>query len=134
MIWGRKSAETANSVIADPFAVIPIQPEDVVVRRDSQGNIHLRRLPKIDGMRRRVAEWLRYDYSRKIELDEHGTVYYSLVDGAHTLRMIVDRMVSKSGRDRKTVEEGVIIFTKKLMTMNMLALKVPESAQWKKAV
>jgi hypothetical protein len=134
MSWFRKSAQPSGPAIADPFAVIPIRPEDVAVRRDSEGNIHLRRMPKLDGMRRRVAGWLGYDYSRKIELDEHGTVYYSLVDGAHTLRMIVDRMVSKSGRDRKTVEEGVIIFTKKLMTMNMLALKVPESAQWKRSV
>jgi len=131
MKWSRKSTP-AQPVIADPFAVIPIQPDDVAVRRDSRGHIHLRRLPPLNGLQRRVAGWLGYDYSRKLELDEHGTVYYALVDGSHTLRAIVDRMTATSGRDRKMVEEGVIVFTKKLMTLNMLALKVPEAAQWKK--
>jgi hypothetical protein len=133
MNWFRKSPP-AGPLIADPFAVIPIQPEDVAVRRDSRGNIHLRRMPQMTGLRRRVANWLGYDYSRKIELDEHGTLYYGLVDGNHTLRTITDRMTSASGRDRKVVEQGVIVFTKKLMTMNMVVLKVPESAQWKRPV
>jgi hypothetical protein len=133
MKWFQKS-QPAGPRIADPFAVIPIQPEDVAVRRDSHGNIHLRRMPQLDGLRRRVANWLGYDYSRKIELDEHGTLYYELVNGTHTLRTIADRMASASGRDRKAVEEGVIVFTKKLMTMNMVLLKVPKSAQWNQPV
>jgi hypothetical protein len=44
MKWFRKSPPP-QPVIADPFAVIPIQPDDVAVRRDSRGHIHLRRLP-----------------------------------------------------------------------------------------
>jgi hypothetical protein len=131
MAWFRKKPPATRAAIADPFGVIPLQPEDVAVRRDSQGHIHLRRFPPLSRLQQRVATWLRYDYSRKIELDEHGTLYYGLVNGSHTLRTIVDQMTAASGRDRKIVEEGVIVFTKKLMTMNMLALKVPETAQWK---
>jgi len=125
-----RKTRPAGLVIADPFAVIPIRPDDVVTRQDSRGNIHLRHTPRINGLRRRVADWLGYDYSRKIELDEHGTLYYGLVDGAHTLRAIADRLAADSGRDLKTVEEGVIVFTKRLMTLDMLALKVPKAAQW----
>jgi hypothetical protein len=127
-----KRSRPAGPTIADPFAVIPVQPPDVAARRDSRGNLHLRHMPRIDGLRRRVAGWLGYDYSRKIALDEHGTLYYSLVDGTRNLRAIVDRLMEASGRDRKAVEEGVVLFTKKLMTLNMLVLNVPESAQWKK--
>jgi len=134
MKWFQKDRHPSRPIIADPFAVIPLQPEDVTVRRDSRGHIHLRRLPPLRGLKRRVANWLGYDYSRKLELDEHGTLYYELADGNHTLRTIADRMTSASGRDRKLVEQGVIVFTKKLMTLNMVVLKVPESAQWKKAV
>lgn len=134
MKWFKKKRAATQPVIADPFAVIPLQPENVSVRRDSRGNIHLRCLPPLNKMQRRVAEWLGYDYSRKIELDEHGTLYYGFVNGTSSLRTIVDRMITTSGRDRKTVEEGVIVFTKKLMIMNMLALKVPEAAQWKKSL
>jgi hypothetical protein len=131
MAWFRKKPLPPRPAITDPFAVIPLQPEDVTVRRDSQGHIHLRRFPPLSSLQRRVATWLGYDYSRKIALDEHGTRYYALVNGTHTLRTIADQLISASGRDRKIVEEGVIVFTKKLMTMNMLALKVPGTAQWK---
>ncbi len=131
MGWFRQKAPPARPMIGDPFAVIPVRPEDVTLRRDGRGLIHLRRFPPLGRLQQRVAQWLRYDYSRKIELDEHGTRYYDLVDGTHTLRTIADQMTAASGRDRKTVEEGVIVFTKKLMTLNMLALKVPETAQWK---
>jgi len=133
MTWFRKKAPAPRPIIADPFAVIPIQPDDVTVKRDSRGMIQLRRQQPINGLLRRVAGWLRYDYSRKVALDEHGTLYYGFVDGTHTLRAIVDRMLESSGRDRKSVETGVIVFTKKLMTLNMVALKVPESAQWKQS-
>jgi len=128
-LGGRRPAQP---LVGDPFAVIPIRPDDVEVRRDSRGNIHLRRVPHLEGLRRRVADWLGYDYSRKLELDEHGTLYYGLVDGARSLREIADRMTAASGRDRKTVEEGVVVFTKKLMTMDMLVLKVPDTAQRKR--
>ena len=92
MKWFRKTPPPARPIIKDPFAVIPLQPEDVTVKRDSRGVIHLRRLQPISGPMRRLAGWLRYDYSRKIALDENGTLYYELVDGTRTLRAIADRM------------------------------------------
>ena len=44
----------------------------------------------------RVAGWLGYDYSRKLELDEQGTLYYGMVDGNTTLRQIVSRMAAQT--------------------------------------
>ena len=58
-------------------------------------------------------------------MDEWGTLFYGMVDGTHTLRAIADRLAAQSQRDRKEVEQGVILFTKKLMTLDMLQLKVP---------
>jgi hypothetical protein len=110
---------------ADPFAAVPDKPADVEVRRDSRGMIHLRRRQALSGLKKRVADWLGYDYSRKVELDEHGTRYFALVDGVSTLGAIVDEMTASSGRPRREVEEGVVLFTKKLMTMNMIVLRVP---------
>lgn len=111
-------------VIRDPFAVVPLLPENVEIRRDSAGNAHLRMRPRLTALRRKVADWLNYDYTRKVELDEAGTLFVGMADGHNRLHDIVDHLVAKSGRERKDVEEGVIIFTKKLMTMNMIALKV----------
>lgn len=112
-------------VIVDPFAVIPLRPAAVELKRDSTGHIHLRRQPELKKWHAKVAAWLNHDYSRKIELDDWGTLFYGMVDGIHTLRQIADQMIAQSKRDRQEVEQGVILFTKKLMTMELLELKVP---------
>ena len=119
----------AQPIIKDPFDVIPIQPENVELKRDSHGMIHLRvthQPPK--GFGATVARWLRYDYSHKVELDEYGTFYYSLIDGASTLRAITERMADKLGKPVQETREMVILYTKKLMTINMIMLKVPMQA------
>ena len=115
----------AAPVIVDPFAVIPLRPGDVEVKRDQAGHLNLRRQPALNGFHAKVTGWLGHDYSSKIELDEWGTLFYGMVDGTHTLRAIADRLAAQSQRDRKEVEQGVILFTKKLMTLDMLQLKVP---------
>ena len=126
MAFRRKKAQ--GPVISDPFAVIPVQPENVDQRTDSHGMIHLRLRHEPRGFAKTVARWLRYDYARKIELDEHGSFYYQYVDGRTPLDVIVERMAEHLEVERKEAEEAVVLFTKKLMTMNMIALKVPESA------
>jgi hypothetical protein len=59
-----------------------------------------------------------------VQLDGHGTLFMSMVDGRNSLHDIVERMVADSGRPRKDVEEGVVLFTKRLMTMNMIQLRI----------
>lgn len=115
-----------ESMIRNPFAVIPVKPADVEIKRDSHGNIHLRLSTKPQGLTGKVADWLRYDYSRRLELDENGTLYYSCVDGETTLDTITNHIAEKLQISRHDAEESVIVFTKKLMTLNLLALIVPE--------
>ena len=115
--------------IADPFGVIPLKPDNVDLKRDSRNMIHLRLNVPVRGLRKWLASHIGYDYTRRVELDENGTLYYGLVDGANSLRVIVDAMAAKSGTDPKEMEQWVVLFTKKLMTMNLIVLKVPPEAQ-----
>lgn len=129
MAWlGTKRPPSPRSLIRDPLAVVPLKPDNVELRRDSHGLVHLRLRPTITGFRKRVADALRHDYSRKIALDEMGTRFYSLVDGARTLGAIADEMANASGTDRKETAERVVLFTKNLMTRNLIVLKVPAEA------
>jgi hypothetical protein len=114
-----------SSIPRDPFEAIPLRPPDVELRRDRHGLICLRRQEPLQGLRKRIADWLHYDYSRKLALDEYGTLFYTLADGATPLRTIVERLIEASGKPRGEVEGGAVLFTKKLMTMHMLQLKVP---------
>ncbi|MEI6084779.1 MAG: hypothetical protein WCS70_10800 [Verrucomicrobiota bacterium] len=125
MSWFRKKPPVPRLIIPDPFAVIPLRPAEVELKHDSAGHIHLRRQPELKGFHAKWANWLGHDYSRKLELDDWGTLFYGMVNGTHTLRDIADRVAAQSQRDRKDVEQGVILFTKKLLTLEMLQLKVP---------
>ncbi len=115
--------------ITDPFAVIPLKPGNVEQKRDSRGRLHLRLHAPVGGVRRWLATRIGYDYTRKVELDENGTLYYSLVDGVHTLREIVDALAARTGTAPTEMEQWVVLFTKKLMTMNLVLLQVPPEAQ-----
>ncbi len=88
----------------------------------------MRLTPPLKPLQRKLAELFRYDYTRKIALDEHGTLFYGLVNGQNTLGTIVGEMAPRLGKGRKEVESMVVLFARKLMTMNMLALKVPVPA------
>ncbi|MBM4142825.1 MAG: hypothetical protein FJ225_04415 [Lentisphaerae bacterium] len=119
----RKGAPRAPGV-RDPFAVVPLRPEGLEIRHDSSGCAHLRARPELKGLMKRVAGLCGYDLSRKVQLDRFGTLFIGMADGTHSLHDIVERMVADSGRPRKEVEEGVVLFTKKLMTMNMIHLRI----------
>ena len=131
MFWRRTPPLPAPAVVRnpDPLAAIPLKPANVELREDSQGCLHLRLTPPLGPVQRRVARWLRYDYTRKLALDEHGTFYYRLVDGQHTLAAIVDELARKLGQDRRDVATMVVTFTKMLMTRNMVVLKITARGQ-----
>jgi hypothetical protein len=114
----------AKGLNRDPFAAVPMKPENIEMKKDSAGRLHLRLPLELKGLKKRIAGWFGYDYSRKVSLDEYGTLYYSLVDGARSLEAIVEQMTPALKKSRKEVEEMVVIFTKQLMTRNLILLKV----------
>jgi hypothetical protein len=124
-LFSRKKTPPPCPPAADPLAAVPLKPDNVEIRRDTQGRIHLKLTPVLKPLHRKVAVWLHYDYCAKVELDEVGSHYYSLVDGCHSLSAIVDEMGVKLGKSRDEIAMQVIEFTKSLMVRNMLALKVP---------
>jgi hypothetical protein len=129
---GGNPAPTAPR-ITDPFAVIPQKPDNLEMRKDDSGMTHLRLRVELTGLKKTIADLFNYDYTRKLELDENGSYYFDMVDGETPLRTIVGKMVSKLGKSRKDTEEMVVLFTRKLMLMNMIVLWVPENAQTRKA-
>jgi hypothetical protein len=95
------------------------------LRRDSAGCLHLRREEPVGRWLARVARWLHYDLSRTLALDEHGTRFYDAIDGQASLRDIAGTLVATSGRPQAEVEQGVVLFTRTLMTRHLLELRVP---------
>ncbi|HOF87445.1 MAG TPA: PqqD family peptide modification chaperone [Armatimonadota bacterium] len=121
------AARSPREITDEMLAVIPIRPENVEAREDSQGMLHLRVTMEQKGLTGRIAKWLRYDYSRTYELDEFGTFFYRQVDGKASLKTIIRRMVKQFDKPYKEVEYAVVLFTKTLMMKNMLVLEMPTS-------
>jgi hypothetical protein len=107
---------------------VPFIPESVEMKEDSAGNLQMRVEQKLSRLRTRVANWLGQDHSIIVALDEHGSFFIRQIDGQKDLRQIVDAMVENSGRSREDVEAGVMLYTKKLMMKNMIALKLRENS------
>ena len=131
MLWlpKRGALEAKVKSTANPLAAIPLKPENVELRPDPDGNVHLRMTPELKPMQRKIATWLRYDYTRKVTLDEYGSLYYRLIDGRRPLSSIVDELTQKLGKDRNEVAMMVVTFTKHLMIRNMIALKITSPPQ-----
>jgi hypothetical protein len=129
MRWSRKPAQpppSAPPVITDKFAVVPCIPERVDRKYDSAGHLHLRIVLPPQGLAQRIADWVGYDYSHKLELDEQGTYFFAQIDGTTPLATIVTRMAQEYAWTDDQARERVILFTKKMMVLNMLVLLVDE--------
>ena len=122
------SPAPAPPIITDRFAVIPIMPPGVEVRRDSRAMIHLRSTTPPPGLAWRIGRFFNFNFSQKLELDEHGSFFFSQIDGVTPLTTIIDRMAVHLDVPREEAEKMVIMFTKKLMMTNMVALQVPDTA------
>lgn len=118
---------TPSPPAPDPLSAIPLRPADVDLRRDSQGCIHLRRKEPVGPWLARVAQWLRYDFTRTLALDEHGTRFYDAINGETSLRDIARQLGESTGRPQAEVEQGVIAFTRTLMTRHLIELRLPRA-------
>lgn len=58
---GAESNEQEHPVVNDPLAAIPIKPDNVEVRMDSRGMMHLRLTVEPKGLGKILADWVRYD-------------------------------------------------------------------------
>ena len=129
MIWnrrGRAQAASRKPWIRDPLAVIPLSPQNLEQRRNSRGMVCLRLNVPVTGFRKLVADWLGYKYEKLVELDELGTRFYEQVDGRRTLRDIADALAGSCGRSREEMRQQAMLFTRDLMTRNMILLRVAD--------
>ena len=124
----RIRSKKVHPIFAHPLDAVPFIPESVEMKEDSAGNLQMRVEQKLSRLRTRVANWLGQDHSIIVALDEHGSFFIRQIDGQKDLRQIVDAMVENSGRSREDVEAGVMLYTKKLMMKNMIALKLRENS------
>ncbi|NLF29559.1 MAG: PqqD family protein [Planctomycetes bacterium] len=127
----RKIRHLGQVGLDNPLDVVPQAEPDVEARPDSRDCLHLRRRFEPTGrLYRHVARLLRHRHEVRIALDERGTLFWRLMDGRRTLRMIAAAMAAAlDGADEDEARRAVILFARLLMARHLVYLKVPMPAE-----
>lgn len=114
-------------IITDKLAVIPMLPDNVTVKTDSQGRAHLRQQIPLTGLKKRIADRMGYNYAKAMMLDDRGTAFIMLVDGQTPLDVIITRMAEQFDTPRDEMRDAVLLFTKTLMIKQVIVLASSET-------
>jgi hypothetical protein len=111
----------------DPLAAVPMTAEDIEVKADEKSLLHLRR--EVDpgpGLWGRIARRFRFTRHAQVNLDERGTLFWSLVDGRRPLREIAKALKRKFDLSEQESKDATVMFTKMLMLRHLIFLKIPK--------
>ena len=121
-------ADRIDALLDTLLEAVPQIADDVEVRKDAGGHVHLRRaLPLKPGLLRPLVKRLGYRRRIHVDLDVQGTLFWELIDGARRLREIEEAMRTKLSIEREKSEAAILAFTKMLMLRHLIYLKVPAS-------
>jgi hypothetical protein len=109
-----------------PLDAVPLRVPGIESKPDADGSLHLRfRIPPrgtADGWLRNV---LRLEPNLKLKLDPKGSEFWGLIDGKGSLREIAASLAQRWECSEQAAGDSVILFTKTLMTRNLVALEIP---------
>ncbi len=119
-----KTINPKQVYLQDPLSAIPMLPANVEKKKDDRGLVQLRIEIPLKKWQKKIVDFLRYDYSKVIALDEMGSAFYDRVDGHASLRQIAQEMATLFNANIAEMEKAVMNFTKSLMERSALILKI----------
>src|SRR6056297_2430225 len=109
----------------DPLAAIPRVNQDVEFHADSKGTIQIRRRLAPRG---KIKPWIEKHFGLRkmvrVNLDEHGSAFWNLIDGKRSLNQIELTLRKKWNMDKKQSKTAVMEFTKMLMRRTLINLSI----------
>ena len=134
MVMRRKTRQQKRpkdpAKLRDPFDAVVHRAPRAEARVDGNTGAQLRmELTPKPGVQERLARWLGFRRAVRVNLDEHGTAFWDLVDGERNLRDI-----ERSLRDQLELEEdeskrATILFARALMLRGMLYVELDMPAK-----
>jgi hypothetical protein len=133
MIWNRKKKREEEDVrppYRDPFLAIPHICEGVEVHTGSKSGYKLKKALKPEpGVADLLARWFKFKRDVRVDLDQHGTAFWKLVDGKRSLGEIEAILRKDMGMEELESKRAVILFTKGLMLRHLLALQMMDDSK-----
>ncbi|TVM19975.1 PqqD family protein [Oceanidesulfovibrio indonesiensis] len=124
----KKRTQTAPTISrAEALAARPVRSDRVAEERTEEGYVRLvydiNYKPWFAKYARRMGTWDDRPMKKKLELDEMGTRAWELMDGAHTVRDIVDDFAAEYRLGHREAEMSVSAFIKELGQRGLIALR-----------
>ena len=111
----------------DPLGAIPVRNGLAEHKEDSRGCYQIRmRLPPGQGVGSRLASRLGLHKDVRIDLDGHGSFFWSQVDGQQDLRTIEAKLRTQFSLTESESREATLQFTKSLMLRHLIHLDLGE--------
>jgi len=109
----------------DPFDAVPVRSDNAETREDRNacGQIRMRQCTG-PGLMSRLAHRFGFYRDVRVNLDAHGSFYWSLVDGRRDLREIEQRIRAKFNLNADESRKATLMFTKMLMMRHVLHLNL----------
>ena len=97
---------------------------------DARSLVQLRKaIPAKAGIADFLARKLKFRRSVRVNLDDRGSFYWTLIDGKTDLRTIARRIRKQYSMKEEESRSATILFTKMLMTRNVIYLKIDDDAE-----
>ena len=111
----------------DPLEAVPVIAESVEWRADDKGRLQLRKaVPPKPG----IADWLARKFgfrsNIRVNLDEQGSLFWSMLDGESSLADIAVDLGEELGLSDEEARRATVVFAKNLMLRHLIYLKIPE--------
>jgi hypothetical protein len=111
----------------DPFAAIPARNPLAECRTDSHGCGQIKmRLDPEPGMKGRMFQRLGFHRDVRLDLDVHGSFFWSQVDGKQNLRVIEGKIRDRFSLNQDESEKATLLFAKTLMLRYLIHLDIGE--------
>jgi hypothetical protein len=120
---GIRMQDSGGGPARDPFDAIPVRGENVDTKLDSLSCAHIRmRARPGRSAASRLAFRLGFHRDLRVNLDAHGSFYWSLVDGRRDLHEIEQSIRAKFNLNAHESRKATLMFTKMLMMRHVLNL------------
>jgi hypothetical protein len=143
MIWPRRKKLQKHHLMGEPstraeaFAYSPVKNQEVLEEEVEGGVIMLTYplviRPWLAGLAQRLGLQSREPLTRRLQLDEMGSLTWSLLDGKRTVQDVVDLLCRRYNLNRREAEVATSGFLRELGKRGLIGLRSPHEEDREKS-
>jgi hypothetical protein len=143
MIWRKKKKLQTHHPVSEPstrleaFAYCPVKNREVLAEELEGGKMVLTYplviRPWLAGITRRLGLQSREPLTRRLQLDEMGSLTWSLLDGKRSVEDVVDLLCRRYKLNRREAEVATTGFLRELGKRGLIAFRPPNEDEKEKS-